>query len=198
MIYDLGMKINKTEKRKKGLNYNNHHGVTLIELLVSLTLFSVVMLAATAIFQLVVEGQRSAIAAQNTQDNMRYFFETISKEVRSAKKDLSGACTGVAGRVYATNVSEDILYFKNYRDYCTTYYLANNIMMISRDDLSSPPIIASTTPNEIKVSNLKFKIIDDGVKQPAVTLKLEVEAIGKKLNQQPLKMQTTISSRLYN
>ena len=62
----------------------NNLGVTLIELIVAVALFSVTILSAMQIFQMVVEGQRSAIAAQSVQESMRYAFEIMSKEIRMA------------------------------------------------------------------------------------------------------------------
>jgi len=50
----------------------NEKGVSLLELLVAVTLFSVVIISSTQIFKMVVDGQRNAIGAQNVQENIRY------------------------------------------------------------------------------------------------------------------------------
>ena len=56
----------------------NNSGVTLLELVVAVTLFAALMLAATGIFKMVNDGQRNAVSAQNVQENMRYALEKMS------------------------------------------------------------------------------------------------------------------------
>jgi prepilin-type N-terminal cleavage/methylation domain-containing protein len=46
----------------------DQRGVTLLELMVALAIFVTVITMATSIFQGVIAGQRSTIAAQNTQE----------------------------------------------------------------------------------------------------------------------------------
>lgn len=171
--------------------FKNQLGVTLLEIVVSVTLFSFAIISATAIFQLVVEGQRNAIAGQNIQESLRYSLEVMSKEVRMAQRD-KGVCASVPDNdVYATNAARDRLYFKNYNGVCASYYLSGNTLVINRGADT-----ASTTPNTVKVSNLSFTA-DNGF-QPKTTLKMEVEATGKALHKQFMKIQTTLSSRAYN
>ncbi|MFH1427061.1 MAG: prepilin-type N-terminal cleavage/methylation domain-containing protein [Patescibacteria group bacterium] len=175
----------------------NKKGVTLIELLVAVTLFAIIVLSATQIFNMVVEGQRSAIASQNIQESMRYAFEMMSKEIRMAQKDGVGVydtCSLVGeDKVYDTNLARTELYFKNYHDECVIYYINSGGLMVQRNSE-----IASTTPQALSVSNLKFYIIDDiSSEQSQLTLKMDIEATGKELHKQTMKMQTTVSSRYY-
>ena len=57
--------------------FSDKKGFSLIELIVAMGMFGVVMLMATGIFNSVINGQRRAIASQNTQESMRYVFEVI-------------------------------------------------------------------------------------------------------------------------
>ena len=62
--------------------------------------------------------------------------------------------------------------------------------------------IAPTTSTFINISNLDFTVVDDLIGsfhsiQPRVTMRLDVEAEGKELNKQEMKLQTTISGRYY-
>jgi len=59
-------------------------GFTLIEVIVSVALFSVIILGATQIFSLVIDSQRSAIATQNVKESLKYFLEVTAKEMRMA------------------------------------------------------------------------------------------------------------------
>ena len=174
----------------------NRLGAGLLEMIVVVAIFSVTILAATDIFKWVIEGQRNALAAQNIQENMRYAFETMSKEIRMAQ-ERSGCGPTDLNKVYDTSVSNTRLHFRNQDDDCVTYYLDSNTLMVTRAGNS-----AAVTPNEIKVSNLQFIVIDDldgavHSVQPRVTMAMEVEAVGKVMHKQKIRLEFTISSRYY-
>ena len=183
----------------------NKKGVTLLEITVAVAIFSVVILSATEIFRMVIEGQRNAIASQNVQESMRYAFETMAKEIRTAIasnddcESLFNPPAGATNKVFntTTNSEGDILYFKNKDGDCVAYYLEDETLKVIRESN-----IASTTPGKIKITNLDFKVTDDLIGafhslQPLVTMKMDIEAAGKEMHKQTMKMQTTISSRYY-
>lgn len=169
--------------------------MSLMEMVVSVTIFAVMMLAITSIYQLVYQSQRNAIDAKNTQESIRYVMEVFSKELRSAKRDDGGCSLATLNKLYATstNAYGEVLNFKNLQNECVSYYLAGNTLMARRDSLT-----ASTTPNEIKVSGLKFSVKEAISMQSMVTIKADVEVLNRTSNKQKLKIQTTISSRFYD
>ena len=172
----------------------NKEGITLLELTVAVAIFTVMMLSVTQIFKSVIDGQRSAVAGQNIQESMRYALEVMSKEMRSSQKASGGDCSGfgMPGKVFKVD-NGDELYFKNYKDQCVKYELSGNRLQITRD--GSADFI---TPSQIKVINLKFIVVDIvNTKQSNVKMKMEAEALGKEMNKQSIKLQTTISSRFY-
>ncbi len=175
---------------------NHQRGVGLLEMIVVVAIFSVTILAATDIFKWVIEGQRNALAAQNVQENMRYAFETMGKEIRMAQ--LRNGCGPVdINKVYDTSVSNTRLHFRNQDGDCVTYYLNSNALMVTRAGNS-----AAVTPNEIKVSNLIFSVVDDldgevHSLQSRVTMAMDVEAVGKIMHRQKIRLEFTISSRYY-
>ncbi|MBI2459341.1 MAG: prepilin-type N-terminal cleavage/methylation domain-containing protein [Parcubacteria group bacterium] len=189
------------------IKIKDNKGVSLIELLVAVTIFTFLILLAVQIFKMVVDGQRSAIAAQNTQENMRYALEKISKEIRMARIS-NQECESIffppataSYKVYNTAAGASQLYFKNKDGVCLAYYLSNNRLKIiagigagARSDF--------ITPAKVEVSNLKFFVVDDIIgafhsKQPYVTMAMEVKAIGPVLHEQKMKIQMTVSSRYY-
>jgi Tfp pilus assembly protein PilW len=175
--------------------YKNISGVSLLEMVVAISIFAIMILSATAIFQMVMDSQRSAVAAQNTQESIRYLMEVISKEIRSAERD-GGSCPNVPdNRIYAvsTNAYGDILYLKNYLGQCVSYSLNAATLMITRGANT-----AATTPGNINVNNLKFIADEDPTIQPKVTISMDAEAVGKALSKQKIKVQTTLSSRYYD
>ena len=175
----------------------NNSGVTLLELTVAVAIFSTVVLSATQIFKMVVEGQRSAIAAQHTQESMRYALEVMSKEIRMAQKAIGNECgPQLNGKVY--NIQGNRFQFKNINNQCVEYSLEDDANGVSRLKIRRDIVSGYITPDEIKVSDLKFDVIDNvGTDQPSVTFKMIVRAVGKELHKSEIKMQTTVSSRYY-
>jgi prepilin-type N-terminal cleavage/methylation domain-containing protein len=183
-------------------------GATLVELLTALAIFSVVTLAATQIFKIVIEGQRSAIASDNAQSNMRYVLEIISKEIRMAQRS-DNECDETFGavsdnRVYnkTTNALGEALYFKNINGECTIYYLAEDENGIQRLKIQRGENSGYLTSDNIWVDNLKFLINDNtifGVKstQSSVTINFDLSVIGKEIHAATTTIQTTISARYY-
>ena len=179
----------------------NKRGVSLIELIVSVGLFSVVMLSATEIFKTVVDGQRSAISAQNVQENIRYALEKISKEIRMAQISNTLCLPAGVNKVFNTAAGSTELYFKNQYGDCVTYYLDSNRLNIN----VATGISAGTyyiTPAKIEASNLKFFVEDDLIgafhsTQPYVTVVMDAKAVGLAIHEQKIKIQMTVSSRYY-
>jgi prepilin-type N-terminal cleavage/methylation domain-containing protein len=179
-------------------------GVSLIELLVSITLFSVLILFSTQIFKMVIDGQRSAISAQNVQENMRYAMEKMSKEIRMAQISnhdceamFSAPRPTAVFKVFNTTIDGSKLYFKNQYGNCVVYYLEDNRLkiMVGADT-------GFITPAKVEVRNLKFFVDDDLIaafhsKQPYVTMVMDAKAIGLAIHEQKMKIQMTVSSRYY-
>jgi len=186
----------------------NNNGVSLIELLVAVGIFSILILSATQIFKMVIDGQRSSISAQNVQENMRYAMEKMSKEIRMAQISnhdceimFSAPQPTAVLKVFNTTAADSMLYFKNQYGYCTVYYLENNQLKIMSDSASGV-VGAFITPAKIEVSNLKFYPKDDLIgafhsTQPYVTIKMDVRAVGQAIDEQKMKIQMTVSSRYY-
>jgi prepilin-type N-terminal cleavage/methylation domain-containing protein len=176
-------------------NIKKQGGFTLIEMVISVGLFAFMITSAAGIFQAVVIGQRSAIAAENIQEAFRYALETMSKEVRNAQKD-GGVCNASPinvpdGNVYSQNTSADLI-FKNKNNQCVQYYLSGGRIYITRASETLP-----ITPGGIDITSLKFIVKDDGVVQPSVTFLIFGYVRGKDINKEELKVQTSISSRYY-
>ncbi len=181
--------------------FKAERGVSLLELIVSVGLFALVMLSATGIFKTVVDGQRSAISAQNVQENIRYAMEKMSKEIRMAQVS-NQECDGAAiYKIFNTADGGRELSFKNKDGECITYYLENNRLKIMVS-VGADAITDFVTPAKVEVSNLNFFTVDDAIaafhsKQPYVTMVMDVKAIGQAIHEQKMKIQMTVSSRYY-
>ena len=177
-------------------------GVSLIELIVSVAIFSVLILSATGIFKMVIDGQRSSISAQNVQENMRYAMEKMSKEIRMAQVSNQDCGSGATNKVFNTANGGEVLYFKNQNGKCITYYLNAGRLKVTVSDGLISEADGFVTPAKIEVSNLKFYVNDDLIGdspsvQPYVVMVMDVRAIGQAIHEQKMKIQMTISSRAY-
>lgn len=176
----------------------NNNGFSLLEIIISVSVFVVVIMLATSIFQSVVEGQRQAISAQHTQESIRYVMEVISKDMRQAVRS-DAACHAGGNRIFNQDNSAE-LWFENKHGECIRFYLDGTSLMKDRDGVA-----ASTTPDEIEVSDLEFIVKSNAVGvspanriQQIVTMKMKVEARSVKVsNKTPFYIQTTVSSRFY-
>ncbi|MCX6796416.1 MAG: hypothetical protein NTW06_02865 [Candidatus Falkowbacteria bacterium] len=200
------------------------NGYSLLEIVVATSLFAFVMLMTLSIFQSVNEGQKSAIASQNIQENLRFALEVISKEIRQAvisNNDCPGG-SGTGNRIYNKAliavpgggvIAYNTFYFKkikNNQKICVYYYLDNKRLRIARqrqpvDEINFPTINDYITPAEIKITNFLFNIVDNTAStlpedkiQPRVNLRIKAEmATSSPMHKQPILIQTTISARSY-
>ena len=189
----------------------NQKGTTLLEIVVAVGIFSVLMVILGGIVEGVSQSQRSAIAAQDTQESLRYAFEVISKELRQARKDNDNECDDFVtedslNRIFneGTMGTNNALYFMNKNNDCVYYYLDVGRLKVRRIGLVEDNTY-DATPDDINVSGLNFFSIDnldgalpDDLIQPKVTINLQAESVnGKASEKKPLRVQTTISSRHY-
>lgn len=185
----------------------NKSGVSLIELIAAVAIFAFLILMATQIFKMAVDGQRGSISAQNVQENMRYAIEKMSKEIRMAQisnqdcESIFSPQPAAIYKVYNTAESNTKFYFKDKDGQCVAYYLENNRLKITVG--TAPGVTNYITPEKIQISNLKFFIVDDLIgdfhtKQPYVTMVMDVKASGSIMHEQKMKIQMTMSSRYYD
>lgn len=191
-------KLIKNKKRSVSLR---REGFSLIELIISTAIFSSLMLAVTVIFSNAIAGYRSGIAAQNTQESMRFAFEMMSKELRLAQigPSAGGDCPAPGQLNRTFNVIADALNFRDDNGQCVIYKINNDRVEITRGG-----DVLYITPDEVIVTDLRFDVVDDTnvtvhTLQPRVTIKMEAEMdTGKTTERQKIVMQTTISSRGYD
>ncbi|MDA3840718.1 MAG: prepilin-type N-terminal cleavage/methylation domain-containing protein [Patescibacteria group bacterium] len=200
----------------------NERGYSLLEMIVAIAIFAVVFLMITSIYLSMIESQKSVIATQNIQESMKFVFEMVSKEIRTAVKseDSCAATLGLTADIIApatvpnkifnidstTFPGYHVLYFMNRKEECVSYAIGNN------GDVDSWTIRRVkglddeemfVTPNEISLENLYFNVWDDEIgafhsRQPSVTLKVDVETSkGREIHKQKTTLQTTITSRYY-
>lgn len=175
-------------------NLKNKPGVSLIEVLVSVTIFVILMVTALQIFDVVLKGQRRAAATANLQESVKYFLEVIAKEIRMAQAVQNDGDCGLNLNVLY-RVSDGNLYLQNYHNECVVYSLVNEDG-IGRFQVTRNAQSANLSPAKISISNLSFETHQVLNQQPYVVVSMQARADN---GPEPIIMniQTTIASRYY-
>ena len=180
---------------------------TLIEVLVAVSIFTIIIAAPTGFLVGSLKGQQKALASQKLLDNTSYNLEYISRTLRMAKKELNcsditnpATCSCLKTQGYGYNYENpngDIsaIRFINYKEECQEFFLEGDRLKESKDGVEN-----YLTPEDLEITSLKFKLSGESQTdndQPRATLFLEIKG-GKDLKDElrPLiKIQTTISQR---
>jgi len=199
---------------KKQLNKNKLLGrrslvaFTLIEVLISVTLFSVIVLAVTSLFKLSIDAQRNSIATQNVQESLKYFLEVTAKEIRMAQRNSGPCFMFPADKVFhkmTFNVGGspyDQLFFKNYYGECVVYSIdldsaGNKRFKISRIK-NGVTVSGFISPAKINISKLNFSLSQNtSTGQPMVTINLRANYMGNQAEESEIVLQTSLTSRYY-
>ncbi|GAG04696.1 unnamed protein product, partial [marine sediment metagenome] len=176
-------------------------GFTLVELLVSISIFSLIVSAMSGAFVSTIRAQRKSVAFQQLLEQTSYLEEYMSRAIRMARKDLSGDCLTTAGakQNFETNLDKDRIRFLNYQGICQEFFLeADQIKERKSTDGTAAnfQIPLPLTSDDLQVESFKIGPSDswdqNDNEQPRVTLFLDIKGAGSKPEQQPeIKIQTT-------
>jgi len=156
-------------------------GFTLIEMMVTVAVFTILMTIIGAIFTQTLDLQRTAFHLQTLEENGRFTLETIAREIRFGElTTLSTACPGSNTLSLVHPVNGDI-----------RYDLVDGRVVRNVNDVN-----AILTSEKVDVTNLSFCITgaDAGDReQPKVTILMSMETGAK--NPQKIDLQTTVTTR---
>lgn len=160
-------------------NKNKERGLTMIELIVAVGIFSLVIGMTVGIFVLAISTQRRITALKNVNDNIRFTVESMGREIKTGKNFSSSA---------------GLLSFTNANNEAVVYRLNTNVVEKSSDGGIN---YSAVTGPEVTINYLNFYLMGqsagDGL-EPRITI--TIGATSKVGNQSAnLKVQTTISER---
>jgi len=171
-------------------------GFTLIEMLVALSIFAMIILATSSIFRNIVTDQKTTSDDSAIQNDIKYFTEIFSREVKGAVRNTGTAdlCGVAPDHIFATNASSSALLFQNSLGECVNYFMAADANNVNRLEINRGSEEFFVSSDQANVANLNFVIDDAADVQPIVTLDIQV------LSQADQKVpayniQTTISPR---
>ena len=171
-----------------------NRGFTLVELLITITIFSIVITGFLGLFSSAFKYQKESLNLQYLLSNASYVTEYMSRALRMAKKDLAGDC--IISKYNYLNPGGDTskIRFLNYHEKCQEFILDGNELKVGISNTTTPPVSGDfLTPSNLVVEKLEFDISGETQEdklQPKVTFVLKV-----KIGEQKLNLQTTISQR---
>lgn len=175
-------------------------GYTLIEVLVSATLFFMVIAGPTGLFISSMRSQARTLALRETVDNTSHIMEHISRSLRMARKDIDGTCIS-SGKNYE-NPGSDLskVRFLNYDGLCQEFLLINDRLEEKKSINGSSDNLGTgsyLTSDDLIISFLNFKLSGEGQEddlQPRLTMAFEISKKGQPETSRT-RIQTTISQR---
>lgn len=176
----------------------SNYGFTLLEMLISIGIFSVVVIATIGITISVTNAQIKAANIQVIQDNIRFSLELMTKEMRTGSDFvISSICnTTIPGaEISFTGNSGDRAYFL---DSSTNTIMRLKQKIASAADCSNA---SALTSEEISVNNLTFQLSGEVVGpvdgQPKVTIIMKITSKSAKFYlESSMNLQTTVVPRL--
>lgn len=179
--------------------FKKNTGFTLIEMIVSLGVFTIIALISTGSFLIVLGAQKKSISSGNVQENLRVTLEMMAKEIRTGTSYYCGSSKNDFG---SGSDTQDCLnggpaftfYFINK----TVIYRVNNQRIEKSTD--GGLIFSVITFPEVKIDNLTFYVtgstIISDTAQPKVTIVLKGSMdMGSKTSESEFNIQTTVSQR---
>jgi len=193
---------NKLRNRKQEISCKKQ-GYTLIEVLVSIGMFSIAVAISTSFFVSSLKNQSRALSIRETIDNASHVMEYVSRALRMAKKDLNGSCI-TTGSNYENPVGDDSVRFLSYdsskdEDICREFYLSGGILNERKSDDETAFFTTDLplTSEDLRVETIKFKLLGETQsfdQQPRVTVLLKIVK-DDVFNLSKIIIQTTISQR---
>ena len=188
---------------------------TLIEILISSAIFAVTLIIATAVFTNTIGSRSKVQVLRDTTQTARIIMEDMATSIRMANGFYdpdSGAKTNASIDITNNNGTLILLYtdFNTKARSMKLYCLCNNFLcnstatrLCSAD--TNNPSIGPITPDNVKVSNLRFTGQEDVssnlIQQPFVNISFTIAPATsdpKVVGQNTLDLETRVTSRDYN
>lgn len=169
-------------------------GFTLLEMIVSIGIFSVLILASINIMLSVSKAQIKSADLQAIQDNIRFSLELITKEMRTGRNyNLSSFCATTGSEIsFDTATGEKRIY---YRD-----PVKKAIMRIRGSPSPTCNNAIQFTAEEVFIDaftlSLRGQAVGPSDGQPIITMSLKISSVDPKFGSQTnMNLQTTIVQR---
>ena len=177
--------------------YFIYNGYTIIELIVALSVFSLIIVGVTQVAVSALRVHRERSEMQNVEDNARAIFESMTREMRTGY-NYKVVENGKRFCFSASGTSATGAFFARYHiDSGMIYRRSVLIVDEEHSSCSAVAVIDSNTfplnSNDVVVEDLSFKINTGNHKMMTISMKIK----GNTASSKPIILQTTVSSRDY-
>jgi len=175
----------------------NSKGLTIVELLVAVTLFSVIVAIVSDIFLVTFQSQRRSLAFETIFDQTSFLMEYMSRSLRMARRELSvPECFSSDNLNYEITRSGRGIKFVNSDNVCQEFFLDVSTSRLKEKKATQEQFLTSTDSQVIAFGiNLLGQDQGDDL-QSRVTFSLTLKRKGAKPESEPsLTVQTTLSQR---
>lgn len=181
-------------------NLQPKKGFTLVEMLVSISVFMVVMLVAAGSLLSIIDANNKAQSLKSAINNLNFALESMQKNIRVGTNYSGASCspadTCIIFDSYKDlngdgNMNNDTVIYK-YNDTEESIGRCENISGVTCN-LSSN--FTRLTAPEVKITDMKFYV--DNSFQPRVLITVSGKAGSKARTQTDFNLQTTVSQRAF-
>jgi type II secretory pathway pseudopilin PulG len=170
---------------------NRQRGITIIEMLVGIFIFSLIMTGLLDLFNIQLQAQRKILKEASLLNNLSYSLEYMSRALRMARRD-DGTCISDG---YTFQQIGNGIKFKNYKGQCQYFYLEDGIL---KEQINTNPSV-SLTPFDIEVEELNIYLsgqnkTDDYQPKATISFRVKIRSLNP-IYQNPIQIQTTLSAR---
>lgn len=199
-------------KKIMGFSKKRRAGFTLVELLVSIAIFAIIMIAAGSSFSYMIKGRKSASLVQQGTENARNALEEMAKNLRmstiySCNNNLADDCSGVVTpitsiEIYNYSQGECIQYVFNSVTFSMGYKTTSAVLVggskfsncnVFPTDSATPPI---PTILADYIRDMHFSVTETGAQMGRVTIAAEI-CKDANCTESLTTAQTTVSLRDY-
>ncbi len=178
-------------------------GFTLVELLVSVFIFSLIIGGVVNALLTSITLQQRIITDQKMFSEVSFALEYMGRTLRMAQKDVDGVCTGFNNHNYNLFDGGNTIRFLNYDGECQEFSLIDDAVNERIADSSSSsdlPIFLPITSANVIVTEMEFSDAGSAWYSPAtnqskVAISLVVEP---RIGDSEMRFQTVISQRKLN
>ncbi len=182
-------------------NIRTKKGFTLVEMIVSIGLFTIVLFIASSAFLSVLNADRKSRATRIATDNLNLALEDMSRRIKTG---TAYRCDGGLGVRNCSAPGENSVAFTEQDGETRTIYRYNAAEKSIERDING--VFIRVTAPEIEISNLRFVVggtapgpsVPGGtdVAQPYVVILIDGKTIG--VINSSFKIQTMVTQRAYD
>ncbi len=144
------------------LNFKNYpQGLTLLELMIAVSLFTIVMLISTTMFIKAIDNQKQSVNSNTLQQGLNYALSVMSSEAAGVVPNPVGCISTLspcaATDFFCTDNANARMYYRNASSACVVYEIETD-GTIPRLKMTQAGTIAYLTPKTMKITNLTFSV----------------------------------------